>query len=112
MADDVKAALSQCPSTKVVVSGYSQGAMVVHNAFSSQGLSSSQIAATILFGDPLISQSVGDLPDNKVKEFCASEDTICGQPTGDINGSHLSYGDAADAAAEFIISAVGLSSSS
>lgn len=32
MAALVKQALSQCPSTKVVLSGYSQGAMVVHNA--------------------------------------------------------------------------------
>jgi hypothetical protein len=83
--------------------------MVVHNAFSAGGLSSSQAAAAVLFGDPLISQSVGDLSDDKVKQFCASADTVCGRPTGDVSGSHISYGSVADAAADFVISAAGLS---
>lgn len=109
MAESVKAALSQCPSTKVVVSGYSQGGMVVHNAFSAQGLSSSQVTAAVLFGDPFISQGVGDLADDKVKQFCGSSDSVCGRPTGDVNGGHLSYGSVADAAADFVISAAGLS---
>ena len=35
MAKLVKQALSQCPKTKVLLGGYSQGAMVVHNAANS-----------------------------------------------------------------------------
>lgn len=32
MADLVKRAMKQCPDTKVVMSGYSQGGQLVHNA--------------------------------------------------------------------------------
>jgi cutinase len=108
MASLVKTALSNCPSTKIVLSGYSQGAMVVHDAFS-QGVESSQIAGAVLFGDPLISQGVGDLPDAKVKQFCGTSDTVCRLPAGDVNGGHLSYGSAAGAAAEFVVQTAGMS---
>jgi cutinase len=108
MASDVAAALAQCPSTKIIVAGYSQGAMVVHNAFSAQGLKPAQVSGAVLFGDPLIRLPIKDLSTNKTKEFCGSSDGICGQPTGDVNGGHLSYGAVADKAADFIISAAGL----
>lgn len=108
MASDVAAALAQCPSTKIIVSGYSQGAMVVHNAFSAQGLEPSQVSGAVLFGDPLIKLTITDLPTNNTKEFCGSSDSICGQPTGDVDGGHLSYGTVADKAADFIISVAGL----
>lgn len=45
--------MTKCPSTHVVVSGYSQGAMLVHNA--AKSLSSDvtgKIAAAVTFGDP------------------------------------------------------------
>lgn len=106
MASSVKAAKSQCPNTKIIVSGYSQGAMVVHNTFS-QGVSASDVAGAIVFGDPLKTQSMGGLSADKVKEFCATADSICG--TGDNpSGSHLSYGSVADEAADWVISAAGL----
>jgi len=109
MAADVKQALAQCPSTKIVVSGYSQGGMVVHNAFSSQGLSSAQVSAAILFGDPFNGQAVGNLSSGKVDEFCADGDDVCnGSGSYTITQAHLSYGSNADAAADFIISALGL----
>lgn len=49
----VQQAMTKCPSTHVVVSGYSQGAMLVHNA--AKSLSSDvtgKIAAAVTFGDP------------------------------------------------------------
>ncbi|KAF2271117.1 cutinase-domain-containing protein [Lojkania enalia] len=107
MAQLAKTALSQCPFTKIILGGYSQGAMVVHNAFS-QGVSSTEISGAVLFGDPSIRMSIGDLDPSKVKEFCASADNVCGSPTGNVSGSHLSYGTAADAAADFVIQAAGL----
>ncbi|KAF2184855.1 carbohydrate esterase family 5 protein [Zopfia rhizophila CBS 207.26] len=109
MAESVKAALSQCPSTKVVVSGYSQGGMVAHNAFSAQGLTASQVAGAVLFGDPLKSQKVGDLADSNVKQFCASGDLVCQGGGAAITPAHLTYGNNADEAADFVISAAGLS---
>ena len=54
MANEVKAILSRCPNTKIALSGYSQGACVVHNAVQSQGLDSSKISAVVLFGESYI----------------------------------------------------------
>lgn len=104
MASLVKQALSQCPNTKVVLGGYSQGAMVVHNAASS--LSADQVKAAVLFGDPFKAEAVGSIPSANVKEFCAEGDPVC------LNGAnvlaHLSYGDDAQTAAQFLVQATGV----
>ncbi|KAJ5866220.1 hypothetical protein N7534_000773 [Penicillium rubens] len=108
MAKLVKQALSQCPKTKVLLGGYSQGAMVVHNAANS--LDAGQITAAVLFGDPLKAQGVGKLASDKVKEFCNMGDPVC------LNGgnvmAHLAYGSDAETAAKFLIEAAGGSTSS
>jgi cutinase len=110
MASLVNQALSQCPSTKIALSGYSQGAMVVHNAVAQQGLSASQISAVVLFGDPMNGQSVGSVPTNKLLEICASGDDVCnGSGTFAITQAHLSYGQNATQAANFIITTAGVS---
>lgn len=70
MAKLAKQALSSCPSTKIVLSGYSQGGTVSHYAVKSGGLSADDVAAAVLYGDPEYHDSVGDLPSSKVKEFC------------------------------------------
>jgi cutinase len=107
MAALVDTALTQCPSTKIVLVGYSQGAMVVHSAFSN-GLTSSKVSGAVLFGDPLKKQAIGDLSADKVKQFCGTSDTICGGGgDGGATGSHISYGASADAAASFAIEAAG-----
>lgn len=103
MASMVKQALSQCPQTKVVLGGYSQGSMVVHNA--AKSLSADQISAAVLFGDPLKTQSVGQLSDDKRKEFCAQGDPVCANGANTM--AHLSYGDDAQEAASFLVQASG-----
>ena len=104
MASLVKQALKQCPNTKVVLGGYSQGSMVVHNAANS--LSADQISAAVLFGDPFKAQSVGKLDDSKRKEYCAQGDPVC------LNGgnimAHLSYGKNAEEEAKFLVDASGV----
>ncbi|KAF1831796.1 cutinase, partial [Decorospora gaudefroyi] len=101
MASLVTQALSQCPDTKIILSGYSQGGMVVHNAFT-QGVSASQVSGAVLFGDPFKTQAVGDLPASSVKQFCGTSDFICGGGgDGGATGSHISYGSSAEAAATF-----------
>jgi cutinase len=108
MADLVKAAKAQCPDSKIIMSGYSQGAMVVHNAFS-KGVTASDVAGTVMFGDPLKRQGISGLGTDKVKEFCGTSDQICGGGgDGGATGSHLSYGSSAEAAATFVIKAAGL----
>jgi cutinase len=83
--------------------------MVVHNAFSG-GLTSKQVAAAVLFGDPLKSQPVGDLPASRTKEYCGNGDPVCNLGAGglSITSGHLSYGSDADASAEWIIRTLGL----
>ncbi|KAH6619929.1 cutinase-domain-containing protein [Boeremia exigua] len=101
-------ALKQCPGTKIILSGYSQGAMVVHNSLSN-GISASDVAGAVMFGDPLKSQAISGLSKDKIKQFCGTTDTICGGGgDGGATGSHLSYGSVADSAATFAIQAAGL----
>lgn len=104
MAQLVQQALKQCSNTKVVLGGYSQGAMVVHNAASK--LSSGQVSGAVLFGDPFRSQAVENVDASKVKEFCAQGDPVC------LNGAnvmaHISYGADAEEAAQFLIKAAGV----
>ena len=52
MAQLGEKAKQQCPNTKVVLSGYSQGATVTHYAVASAGLPVSDVAAVVLYGDP------------------------------------------------------------
>ncbi|KAK1141143.1 hypothetical protein N8T08_009310 [Aspergillus melleus] len=105
MASLVQQALKQCPNTKVVLGGYSQGAMVVHNAASK--LSAGQISGAVLFGDPFKAQAVGKLDKSKTKEFCASGDPVC--ENGFNVMAHVTYGGKAKEAAQFLVQAAGLS---
>jgi len=101
--------LARCPNTKLVLSGYSQGACVVHNTVEQQGLSASSVAATVVFGDPFNGRSVGSVPANRQLSLCASGDTICRTPSGGASGTgHLSYGSDAQTAASFIESTTGV----
>lgn len=77
MAKQAAAILSSCPDTKLVLSGYSQGAMVVHNALSAQGLDASKVAAIVAFGDPFNGQEFQGVDASKCKEFCGSSDFLC-----------------------------------
>lgn len=110
MASLVKQALQQCPDTKVVLGGYSQGSMVVHNAANSLSADDNQVSAAVLFGDPFKTQSVGKLANDKRKEFCAQGDPVCANGANVM--AHLSYGDQAKDAARFLVSASGVQGSS
>lgn len=104
MAKLVKQALSQCPNTKVVVGGYSQGSMVVHNA--AKSLSAGQISGAVLFGDPFKAQAVAHLSNDKRKEFCAVGDPVC--ENGFNVMAHITYGSDAKTAAQFLVKAAGV----
>ncbi|GLB12284.1 SMP-30 gluconolaconase LRE domain protein [Aspergillus tubingensis] len=107
MASYVKEALQQCPNTKVVLGGYSQGSMVVH--YAANQLSADQLSGAVLFGDPLKMEGVGKLSSSKVKEFCASGDPVCENGVNVM--AHLTYGSDAKEAAQFLVQAAGVSSS-
>ncbi|KAJ6120516.1 hypothetical protein N7523_004796 [Penicillium sp. IBT 18751x] len=105
MAKLVTDVLAKCPNTKVVLGGYSQGSMVLHNAMSK--LSSGNVAGAVLFGDPFKAQAVSNIDASKVKEFCAVGDPVC--ENGFNVMAHLSYGSDASTAASFLVKAAGLS---
>jgi len=106
MAALINQALATCPKTKIIASGYSQGAMVVHNAFSAQGINKHLVKGVVLFGDPFIPSmpAVGDMPPGRVKSFCATGDLVCELAIFNVTAAHLSYGANAQEAANFIIS--------
>ncbi|KAL1615285.1 hypothetical protein SLS56_011859 [Neofusicoccum ribis] len=112
--------LSSCPDTKLVLSGYSQGAMLVHNTATRLGANAGKVAAAVTFGDPFKSVKLQGIPAEKFKTFCATGDPVCGlggvsalsgmvSSGGDQSSSmlnHLGYGADAPAAAKFIQSRV------
>ncbi|OAX79136.1 hypothetical protein ACJ72_06548 [Emergomyces africanus] len=102
MVDLVIRSLSQCPESKVVLAGYSQGASVIHNAFGN--LRAGQVARAVLFGDPLHDLPLRSIAKDKVMWMCAEGDPIC-RGGLDIT-THWSYAEDADEAASFLAGAV------
>ncbi|KAK5996356.1 Cutin hydrolase [Cladobotryum mycophilum] len=104
MADMIKSTIANCPNTKIVVGGFSQGCMVAHDAMDFLDAdSASKVKAFVTFGDPYSQKAVAQIDQSKVKIYCHVGDNIC------VHGplvlpQHVTYGlDVADAAS-FIIS--------
>lgn len=107
MANYVTQAIQQCPNTKVVLSSYCKGTMVVHNAANS--LSAGQFAPTILFGNLFKMLCVGKVSPENVKEFCALGDPVC--ESGFKVLAHVFYGADVKTAAQILVQAAGISNS-
>ena len=85
--------MKQCPKTKLLVSGYSQGAQVVHNAaeiLKSNAAATKFINSVVVFGDPDRKLPVGNVPSYKVSIDCHKGDNIC-QNGEIIKVEHLTY---------------------
>ncbi|KAJ7351310.1 cutinase, partial [Mycena albidolilacea] len=106
----INTAASKCPSTKIVIGGYSQGAQLVHNAASKLTAAvTARIAAVVVFGDPdRVGRStlppVGTIPAAKVDSFCHTGDIICTGSGG--AAEHLNYDEDAPSASAFIVARV------
>lgn len=98
MAKHFKTVKLQCPDSKIFVSGYSQGAIVVHNTFK-KGISASDFTGALMFDDPLRTQSISSLKTDNVKEFCATADSIY-DTRDNPQDSHISYGSVAEEAVD------------
>ncbi|KAI3394515.1 hypothetical protein diail_2604 [Diaporthe ilicicola] len=109
----VQSTLSSCPDTQVVLSGYSQGAMLVHNTMNNLGsAAAAKVKAAVTFGDPFVGQAVKGVPSGSFKSYCASGDSVCSAGVGTSPSSggttststmgHLGYGSDTTAAAAFI----------
>lgn len=125
-------ASTQCPNTKIVLSGYSQGGQLVHNAanlltsnqavvnkvaageshltclsplFFLQPLTARFLRVVLIYGDPDDGDPVGSIPSSKVKIICHEGDNIC---EGGILvlPPHTNYQIDANAGAQFIASKV------
>ncbi|KAJ0123830.1 cutinase [Diaporthe amygdali] len=107
MASLVTKALSSCPNSKIVLSGYSQGGQLVHNAAKLLPAETMQaVSSVVIFGDPDSSQSVENVDLEKVMVVCHQGDDIC--QFGDlILLDHLTYAQDADTAAAFVVSKAG-----
>jgi cutinase len=93
---------TRCPNTKIVLSGYSQGAQLVHNAAQRTSAANAQrVAAVVVFGDPKRGQSFGSIASSKIRTICHSGDNICEGGTS-ITAAHLNYQQDAPAAATFV----------
>ncbi|KAM0372815.1 hypothetical protein ACHAPY_009418 [Fusarium culmorum] len=102
MANLISRAATQCPSTKIIISGYSQGAQLVHNAAGMLSASvTNRVTAAVTFGDPKQKQAFGTIPSSRTRIFCRAGDNIC---DGGIivTPAHSQYQQDAPAAAEWI----------
>ncbi|KAH6695861.1 cutinase [Leptodontidium sp. MPI-SDFR-AT-0119] len=101
----INQASTQCPSTKIVVGGYSQGAQILHNAAEKLTAAvTAKIAAVVLFGDPDYPDLVGSVPASKTDQICHTGDIICTGKGG--ADAHLTYANDAPAAAAFVVARV------
>ncbi|KAJ7155239.1 cutinase [Mycena filopes] len=110
MAGLINLAASKCPTTKIVLGGYSQGAQVTHKAaLQISAAVTARIAAVVLFGDPqrvgrTTLPPVGTIPAALVDSDCHNGDIICTGSGG--AAEHLDYDEDAPAATAFIVAHV------
>lgn len=113
MIADVQEALSKCPDTQIVLSGYSQGAMLVHNTMGALNTTAAaSVKACVTFGDPFVGEAIKNFASADWKSFCATDDPVCdsgaamspasGGTTSASTLSHLGYGADTQTAATFI----------
>ncbi|KAI0376783.1 carbohydrate esterase family 5 protein [Hypomontagnella monticulosa] len=112
-ADNMRAlitqAATQCPSSKLVVSGYSQGAALVHRSIESASTSvKNRIFAAVTYGDTQKAQDNGRIPNfdaSKTLILCHNGDRVC-EGTLIVTDAHHDYHDLAPDAVDFIVSKV------
>jgi len=75
----INTTLAACPSTPLLLSGYSQGAQVVHLAAASlPANTTAKISSVVLFGDPKNGTAIQGVAANKVLIIChASDEYVC-----------------------------------
>jgi cutinase len=102
-------AATQCPSSKIAVGGYSQGAALVHASIEIAAQSvRNQIVAAVTFGDTQKKQDGGQIPNfdpAKTLILCHDGDLVC-SGTIIVTDQHHDYEDLAPTAASFIVSKV------
>jgi len=91
--DILNQAAAKCPTSKIFMSGYSQGAMVVHNGIAyATETARKRVAGVLVFGDPFQGASIKGY-NGPIITYCKKGDGVCGG-NFEISASHLSYGGA------------------
>ncbi|RDW85920.1 cutinase-1 [Coleophoma crateriformis] len=108
MATMTMNALTACPNSKVVMSGYSQGGQLVHNAAKMMPAAMvAKVNSVVIFGDPDNGKPVTGVSAAKTKVICHQGDNICAG--GDtILTPHLTYSNDAGTAAAFVAQMAGM----
>ncbi|KAI2627145.1 carbohydrate esterase family 5 protein [Xylaria nigripes] len=100
-------AATQCSESKIVISGYSQGAAIVHAAAKRVTPAvADRVVAVVTFGDTRKAQDKGYIPgieQSRVLILCHRKDKVC-HGTLLISDAHYHYHDLAPQAVEFIVS--------
>ncbi|KAF8960644.1 cutinase [Flammula alnicola] len=102
MANAVNSLASLCPDTAIVMSGYDQGAQLVHLATAMLSPSvQNHVKAIVVFGDPDSGEAFPAALNSLSISFCTQGDQIC---TGSkvVTPSHFDYALDANAAAIFV----------
>ncbi|THV47036.1 hypothetical protein BGAL_0340g00060 [Botrytis galanthina] len=108
MAQMISTAVTNCPDSKIVMAGYSQGGQLVHNAAKMlPAATMAKVSSAIIFGDPNNGSPVAGASAANTKVICHTGDNICAH--GDlILAPHLTYGADAGTAAAFAKTAAGM----
>jgi cutinase len=87
----VNRTMAACPNTLLTLSGYSQGAQVVHNTIPMLPASTTaKLSSVVLFGDPKNGTAIPNIDMAKVLTVCHKGDDIC-KGGDEIGIQHLSY---------------------
>ncbi|CAJ2503388.1 Uu.00g107820.m01.CDS01 [Anthostomella pinea] len=105
----INQAASECPDSAIAVSGYSQGAALVHASVEDATTAvKNQIVAAVTFGDTQRQQDGDQIPNfdtGKTLILCHDGDEVC-DGTLIITAAHGGYDDLAPEAVDFIVSKV------
>ncbi|PVH78152.1 carbohydrate esterase family 5 protein [Cadophora sp. DSE1049] len=101
MATMIQGTAQNCPNAKIVMSGYSQGGQLVHNAAAMlPAATMAKVSSVVIFGDPNNGKAVANA-EAKTLVVCHPGDNIC--DGGDlILVEHLTYSKDAVQAATFV----------
>ncbi|KAI1364282.1 carbohydrate esterase family 5 protein [Xylaria arbuscula] len=103
-------AATKCPSSKFVVSGYSQGAALVHAAVEQLAATArARIYAAVTYGDTQKKQDGGKIPNfdaSKTLILCNNGDLVC-EGSLIITSAHLDYTPSVPTGVSFIVSKLG-----
>lgn len=104
-ADLIKDVAVKCPKARIVVSGYSQGAALVHRAMQSCSANvKTHVAAAVTFGDTQNKQDGGRIPGFDVSRtliICNDGDMVCDGSLM-VMGPHMKYQPRVPEAVDFI----------